>query len=304
MIVVPAVPLAPAEAARRVAAGVGSFWLASPGPKGDGDGDLEIAADFVACDPVGVVEGSSVEQLQETWAEQRRRWSGEDGAPPPVGVPIGVGWLSYDLARQWLRLRPQATDDHGWPDIGFYFYDAVWCHDSGGQTASIAAVDEAAARRLSARLGRPLEESSPSSSRSAVRLPALRADQTDDRYLGGVARILDYLQAGDAYQVNLARRLAASFEAVQALALADGLRARAPAPHGLWLSTVDGRAAIVGNSPERFLRVDGAGAIETRPIKGTARRGAPDDAAADQLARQTLLASEKDRAEHVMIVDL
>ncbi|MEA2697688.1 MAG: para-aminobenzoate synthetase, partial [Myxococcales bacterium] len=66
--------------------------------------------------------------------------------------------------------------------------------------------------------------------------------------------------------------------------------------------TADGRAAIVGNSPERFLRVDGAGAIETRPIKGTTRRGA--DADADQAARRALLASEKDRAEHVMIVDL
>jgi para-aminobenzoate synthetase component 1 len=308
VIVVPAAPLAPADAAGRASAGVGPFWLASPGPKGDGDGDgdrggdadIDITADFVACDPVRVVEGSSVEQLQQAWAEQRRRWSDDAGAPPPVRVPIGVGWLSYDLARQWIRLRPQASDDHGWPDIGFYFYDAVWCRHSGGQTASIAAVDQAAARRLSARLATSVDNAS--SSAAAVHLPALRADQTDDRYLAGVARILDYLQAGDAYQVNLARRLAAPFDAVQALALADGLRARAPAPHSLWMTTADGRAAIVGNSPERFLRVDGAGAIETRPIKGTARRGA--DAKADRAARQALLASEKDRAEHVMIVDL
>jgi para-aminobenzoate synthetase component 1 len=305
VIVVPAVALAPAQAARRAAAGVGPFWLASPGQ----GGDIDIVADFVACDPVRVVEGASLEELQEAWTEQRRRWSGGAGAAPPAGWPVGVGWLSYDLARQWIKLRPQAADDHGWPDIGFYFYDAVWRRDSGGQTASIAAVDQAAAARLATRLAAPIDDgASAPAPAGVVRLPALQSDQSDVRYLVSVTRILDYLLAGDAYQVNLARRLGAPFDPsdahapAQTLALAAGLRARAPAPHGLWLTTVDGQAAIVGNSPERFLRVDGAGAIETRPIKGTVPRDADPDA--DEAARQALLASEKDRAEHVMIIDL
>jgi para-aminobenzoate synthetase component 1 len=77
--------------------------------------------------------------------------------------------------------------------------------------------------------------------------------------------------------------------------LAAALRARAPAPFGAFIAAAAGDAWIVGNSPERFLALDGRGAIETRPIKGTRPRTGN---------RQELLASEKDRAEHVMIVDL
>jgi anthranilate/para-aminobenzoate synthase component I len=121
-------------------------------------------------------------------------------------------------------------------------------------------------------------------------------------FLDGVRRILDYLQAGDAYQVNLSRRLRARFEAGDPLALAAALRARAPAPHAAFIADADGRGALIGNSPERFLSLDPDGVIETRPIKGTRPRGG--SPAADRAAVAELLASPKDRAEHVMIVDL
>jgi para-aminobenzoate synthetase component 1 len=293
VIVVPAVPLPPAEAARRVARGVGAFWLASPGA----DHDLDVAADFVGCDPLRVVQSPAVDELETAWAEERRRWAGGIGAAP-LGWPIGVGWLSYDLARAWFNLPARAVDDHGWPPLGFHFYDAVWRADAVTGTASIAAVDAAAAHRLSERLAEP-----PSPGSAAVgRWPRLQADRPDEHYLRGVGRILDYLQAGDAYQVNLARRLSAALPVAETLAAAVRLRARAPAPHGLWLATADGRGAIVGNSPERFLRADGSGLVETRPIKGTRPRGI--DPRGDEETRRQLAASEKDRAEHVMIVDL
>ncbi|HVU50916.1 MAG TPA: anthranilate synthase component I family protein, partial [Polyangia bacterium] len=80
------------------------------------------------------------------------------------------------------------------------------------------------------------------------------------------------------------------------------LRARAPAPFGAFLAAGDGAAALVGNSPERFLALDGRGAVETRPIKGTRARART--AAGDEAARAALVGSPKDRAEHVMIVDL
>jgi anthranilate/para-aminobenzoate synthase component I len=103
--------------------------------------------------------------------------------------------------------------------------------------------------------------------------------------------------------VNLSRRLSAPLPLQDALAVATLLRARVPAPHGLFLIAGDGGAgAVVGNSPERFLRCDGRGAVETRPIKGTRPRTGV--AAADELARRELQVSPKDRAEHVMIVDL
>ena len=303
MIVVPAAPLPAAEAARRAAPGRAAFWLASPGA----DGDIDVAVDYVGCDPLRVVEGSSVDELETVWAEERRRWSGVSTAASEPGWPAGVGWLSYDLARRWMRLSARAADDHGWSDIGFGFYDAVWRREAGAATAAIAAVDQPAA----ARLARRLAESAPAT--DPLRLPPLQSDEPSARYVAGVERILAYLRAGDAYQVNLARRLAVKLGVGDSLALATLLRARAPAPHGLWLVSADGGGAIVGNSPERFLRADGRGGIETRPIKGTRPRGGAwgraggsllIDPRADEEARVALAASEKDRAEHVMIVDL
>ncbi|HEX3693827.1 MAG TPA: anthranilate synthase component I family protein [Polyangia bacterium] len=297
MIVVPAVPLPPAEAARRAARGVGAFWLASPGA----DHDIDVVADFVGCDPLRVVQSPVVDELEIAWGDERRRWAGGSGAAP-LGWPIGVGWLSYDLARAWIKLPARAADDHGWSALGFHFYDAVWRADAITGRATIAAVDAAAARRLSARLADGPSPPPSAGSPGAVLWPRLQADRPDQHYLGGVARILDYLQAGDAYQVNLARRLSAPLPIADTLAAAARLRGQAPAPHGLWLATADGRGAIVGNSPERFLRADGRGLVETRPIKGTRRRGA--DPRGDEEPRRQLVASEKDRAEHVMIVDL
>jgi len=86
------------------------------------------------------------------------------------------------------------------------------------------------------------------------------------------------------------------------VALAAALRARAPAPQGALIASADGEGALVSNSPERFLAVAPDGTVETRPIKGTRPRGDTPDA--DRAAAEALRASAKDRAEHVMIVDL
>src|SRR5258708_37386503 len=71
VIVVPAAPLSPAEAVRRAAAGRGAFWLASPGA----DGDIDVAIDCVGCDPIRVLQGADVDELEVAVAEERRRWS-------------------------------------------------------------------------------------------------------------------------------------------------------------------------------------------------------------------------------------
>jgi para-aminobenzoate synthetase component 1 len=89
------------------------------------------------------------------------------------------------------------------------------------------------------------------------------------------------------------------------LELFTRLRADAPAPHGLWLADPVAGRALVGNSPERFLRLDENGVIETAPIKGTRPRPPGDaDGAAVRAGLTALGDSHKDRAEHVMIVDL
>jgi para-aminobenzoate synthetase component 1 len=295
VISVPAAPLAPAEAARRAAAAApGAFWLSSPGAGGGADDDeVMIARDVVGTAPARVVRGESPGALAAAWDEERRLWGA--GAGAVAGVPIAVGWLAYDLGRRMMGAAGRAAG--AWPELEFRFHDAIWTRAAGGAAAAIVARDQAAARRLANLL------EAPAPAQPAPRLGALADEHPTEVYLRGVQRVLDYLGAGDAYQVNLARRLSAPHVAGDPVWIAAALRARAPAPFAIWLAAADdGDAALIGNSPERFLAVDPAGRVETRPIKGTrARRGSP---AADAEARAALAAAAKDRAEHVMIVDL
>jgi para-aminobenzoate synthetase component 1 len=280
--------LEPAAAARRAAATPGAFWLCSPA-----DDEVTVAGDAVGVAPTRVVRGDSAAALERAWAEERALW-GEDRP----GVPIGVGWLSYDLGRPWVGLASRTPDSAVAPfaPLEFHFHDAVWVRPVGGR-ATIYGHDEAAALRLRARLeaAAPPDDS---------RTPGPLAPDHDARvYLDGARRVLAYLAAGDAYQVNLARRVSAPFSG-SAVELAAALRARAPAPFGAFIASADGTVALVGNSPERFLALDGSGGVETRPIKGTRARGGPGGPRDDAAAVAALVASAKDRAEHVMIVDL
>lgn len=121
-----------------------------------------------------------------------------------------------------------------------------------------------------------------------------------DAFLDGVRRILDYLRAGDVFQVNLSRGWTATFDdAPDVTALYRHLRRLSPAPFSGLLRWGD--AAIISASPERLLRVRGR-RIDTRPIAGTRPRGV--DFAADDALRAELIAHPKERAEHVMLIDL
>jgi para-aminobenzoate synthetase component 1 len=293
VIAVDAPAMEPAEAAQRAASHPGAFWLS--GPSQDG---ATVARDWVGAGPVDVVRGRATGDLaglERAWTQARAAWAEEGDAP--AGVPLAVGWLSYELGRQLVGLAPAPAAPAGGFDglYGFHFYDAVWAREAGGP-ARIFARDGAAAERLRERLARPAPARAP-------KLGSLEPVHSERLFLEGVGRILDYLQAGDAYQVNLSRRLRAPAAAGDPIALAELLRARAPAPHAAFIAAPDGAGgAIVGNSPERFLALAPDGGVETRPIKGTRPRGR--DAAADQAAAAELRASAKDRAEHVMIVDL
>jgi para-aminobenzoate synthetase component 1 len=281
VIVVSAAPLPAVEAAAR--AGPLGFWLASAP-----DGDVGVGREIVAGEPVRVVRGSGLgvlDELEEAWRQARADWQ----AGP--GVPVAVGYLGYDLGRRFERLRGTPPVGAGWPEIEFHFHDALWVRDAAG--ATIWARDGQAAARLQARLasaGEPPPDT----------LGVLAPVDPPERHLQGVRRILEYLRAGDVYQVNLARRLTASLVG-PGLSLFRRLQAESPATHALWLGCGEG-ISLIGNSPERFLHLTSDGAIETRPIKGTRPRFA--DPAADAAAAVALAADPKDRAEHVMIVDL
>nr|WP_241865496.1 aminodeoxychorismate synthase component I [Paracoccus salsus] len=132
-----------------------------------------------------------------------------------------------------------------------------------------------------------------------VSISAPRADWSRDRYDRAVAAVHRYIEAGDSYQINLTFPMQADVSG-DPLAIYAALAARQPVGEGAFVDL--GGPVVLSRSPELFFAVDDAGRIETRPMKGTARRGATQDE--DVAAAAALSISEKDRAENLMIVDL
>jgi aminodeoxychorismate synthase component I len=255
----------------------------------------------------------------------------EDGAAS--GVPFAgglVGWLGYELAARLERLSFPGLDDVGLPELRLALADRVLAREHasgrlvatalgfGADPAAAARAAERAAERLAARVARrdpdPFEApdaapwpraAEPGPGPEPVRLVdtatglALGAWFDEAAYAKAVRRIQEAILAGDVYQANLTHRLAAAC-AADPWQVYTRLRRDNPAPFAAFLAGEG--AAVVGSSPERFLRLDPDGALESRPIKGTRPRGATP--AEDASLRDALAGSEKDRAENVMIVDL
>ena len=138
----------------------------------------------------------------------------------------------------------------------------------------------------------------------AWQTPAALEEDAPDRYTDGVRRVLDYLAAGDVFQANLSRGWRARFDVqLQPAALLSRLRQNNPAPFaGLFAgaTAAGGDWAVVSASPERLVSIRGD-VVETRPIAGTRPRTAGDD---DSARINELVGHPKERAEHVMLIDL
>lgn len=129
----------------------------------------------------------------------------------------------------------------------------------------------------------------------------ITSNMSDAEYLQKVAKIIENIHAGELYQANLTRKFYGEFaEAPDDFSLFKKLCVVSPAPFSAFILL--GETSVISSSPESFLRIDTLGNIITRPIKGTAPRGA--DEIADNNLREGLKNSEKDRAENLMIVDL
>ena len=241
---------------------------------------------------------------------------------PPVDAPeLGafwsgaVGFFSYDAVRMIERLPSPPPRGDAAPDSLFVFTDAVVIIDNLRSQARVVVGarvgDDTSEEALRAAHDRALAtvERTMARLRTAVTLPALdlRTDAPPahgtssyehDRFLRDVARIKEYIAAGDAFQVLLARRIRVPQD-FPSDALYRALRALNPSPY-MYHLVLDG-LELVGSSPELLVRVDGR-AVTVRPIAGTRPRGATADA--DALMAQELAADEKERAEHVMLVDL
>jgi para-aminobenzoate synthetase component 1 len=215
---------------------------------------------------------------------------------PALPFPYGgaVGYLAYEFGRFTEPGRggsPQASDV---PLAVLSRYDPVLAYDPRrAQYALVCAEPVSARAAWLERLAAPAP-----AWHGALATAPLAPLLPGERYLAAVRRILDYLAAGDVYQVNLTQPYEAPL-AAPAWALFAALARRHPVPYRAYLDV--GGASILANSPELFLRRRGE-RVETRPIKGTRPRS-------DGRARDAALAAElevdaKERAEHVMIVDL
>jgi para-aminobenzoate synthetase component I len=202
-----------------------------------------------------------------------------------------AGWLSYDLGREIERLPDLGRDDLGLPALALGRFEAWIEFDHERRTVAIRGDGDAA------HLVRALQRAGDADPAHAP-IAEWRTSLPRPDYQAAVQRAIDYIRAGDVFQVNLSQRLSAEWRG-DPFALYARLRRESPSPYAALVRL--GGADVISASPERFLSRRGD-AIETRPIKGTRPRAA--DAAADRRLALALRSSAKDIAENVMIVDL
>src|SRR3954470_17020957 len=235
----------------------------------------------------------------------RHRQAAAPGLPPFTGG--AVGFFGYDCVRTVEPLGEPNPDVLGLPDMALMLSDVLVAFDHLKHTVTILAnayLDEpggeAAAReriaevraRLAGPLPRPAE-------RPGVRdEPTFEPNMSRPEFEAMVARIVEYVHAGDAFQVVPSQRWSAPVP-IEAFSIYRGLRAVNPSPYMYFLDFEDFQ--IVGAAPEPLLTVSGR-RVSTRPIAGTRPRGAtPED---DARISAELMADPKERSEHVMLVDL
>lgn len=251
---------------------------------------------YIAADPVDAVlcdDGDDpFPRLARRLATRHR--DAIPGLPPFQG---GIaGWLAYDLSHHLERLPRPRSAAPALPQAVLGVFDAVAAFDHTQGKAWVIGETRAAGRlrdRLAAApVPTPLDWTA-----GAIAQPDLKRAV----YEAHIAQVVEYIRAGDIFQANLAQRFTAALPPDLApFTLYRRMRARAPGPFSAFIT--GGGGAVASVSPERFLALDHHGQAETRPIKGTRRRGR--DAAEDAALAAELAASAKDRAENLMILDL
>ena len=226
---------------------------------------------------------------------------GNAALPDAYELPFAgglIGYLSYDFGRQLEQLPAHALDDLHLPDarLGLYAWALITDHQAAtSQLVFHPSLEPAQRDRLIQLFSQPAPQLNGPFSLKQPMQPDISASQ----YQQALSKIHDYIQAGDCYQVNYTQRFSAQCEG-DAWTAYCALRLACPTPFSGFMS-LPADNAILSLSPERFVRVS-HNQVETRPIKGTRPRGR--NSAEDAANAAELLASPKDRAENLMIVDL
>jgi len=267
---------------------------------------------FFSADPVSTIAANAAE-----WPQTRDRIRGPLANPSPAIDALPpfqggwLGWFGYELGSafddvgrhpdQPLPIHDLVLGLHDWVIAWDHLRDEAWLI-STGIDANGHRDDERAAQRADIVL-RQLQSPAAESAEPMGDSKSVETDHADfsaTGYQQAVAQVIEHVLAGDIFQANLAQRFTLQYSG-DPLRLYRQLAMHAPAPMGAYMQ--HGTITVASASPERFLQFDAATRrVETRPIKGTRPRDR--DPNRDVAASAALLASEKDRAENVMIVDL
>jgi anthranilate synthase component I len=243
-------------------------------------------------------------QLAEAALAKSQSTAGPD-QPPFAGGAVGM--FAYDLVRTVEPLGDPNPDPIGVPDLALMLTDTVVAFDHLKRTITVVAHPEDDEETASAKIAEVREVLAgplPTSRRGggarepAAVAPTFESNMTREQFEAKVARIVEYIYAGDAFQVVPSQRWSAKVP-VSAFSIYRGLRAVNPSPYMYFLDFGDFQ--IAGASPEPLVTVSGR-KVSTRPVAGTRTRGS--SAEEDAKIAEGLLADPKERAEHVMLVDL
>ncbi len=234
----------------------------------------------------------------------------------PEGLPRftggAIGFMSYDLVRSFEQLPNRPADTLGLPDAAFLLCDRLVAYDHlrhrlvviahrrpadserASEQEAVAAIDE-----IVARLNRPLPNQYQSEHATQLADAPFISAFDQPAFEEAVRQAKEHIAAGDIFQVVLSRRMHRRTHA-QPYDIYRALRRVNPSPYMFYLELPDG-LRLIGSSPEVLVRVED-GVVESRPLAGTRPRGATE--AEDRALEADLLADPKERAEHVMLVDL
>jgi anthranilate synthase component 1 len=283
---------------------------------------------------IAITEGKRVTRIEGDVFEVLREALGGHKPARLQGLPPftagAVGYLAYDAVRQIERLPALAADELGVPDACLLFFDEVLAFDHVRKEiwlvvtpdVTLDAPEDAYAKavkrlaQLEKRLGQPLPKMKSKPARGKLKV-AHRTRKRD--YIAAVERTKEYIAAGDVFQAVISQRFDVE-PGADAFQVYRALRTVNPSPYMYFLrfapdgplggqpslSSKRKKAApapleLAGSSPELLVRVH-QGRVEYRPIAGTRPRGASDKE--DQALADEMLHDEKERAEHVMLVDL
>ncbi|MCA1296581.1 anthranilate synthase component I family protein [Paenibacillus sp. alder61] len=297
---------------------------------------------FLGLDPVSVIRGKGDRAVATEFASGEtsehkgkplkllQRWMAPWRSPMVDGLPKfcggAVGFLGYDIARSLERLPRLAQDDLGLDDYVWMRFEEIWIWDQAekavyavvhspvdaeqGMSPGVlyTSARDRAVRMMERweRFCRGVEEGYTSNSpveaeelAKSDTLPGRKADSmSQEVFEAAVRRVQDYIAAGDVFQVNLSLRQAFEIKSTPE-AVYEWLRRINPSPYMGLLRFPDFQ--LVSASPELLVKLE-RGRLSTRPIAGTRRRGLT--AEEDALMEAELTGSEKERAEHIMLVDL